>query len=1270
MLSCSLPGTFDSLSSLCVHKHASTFMKVDAAPAERKCCVAMAECISSALGVPPQFPDLSANKAAQVLSGSQPSKLPFRVMPEFKCVLKVGKISLPPLDAKACLKDALQVQGMTVPAGSKLLPPSFFELGDRMGKAAANVHSLQVFTRDSAPPVITRDSSPPVEAASPEPSSVKVSDKATVMSTMTSQTPPETCRTKVMSSMTQRTPPAPPKAKRVKVMSSMTGPGCSVHDSTSGGLGETDCSARSNPVSPLLVGFRPPLPSVGVAAEVDDPVSPALIGFRSCTPASASSSGVADQERTHMTIDEVSDPVSPALIGFSSCTPASTLHSGGVSRKGTQPKKRACHDTPLPSVPLGFSSPDLVSGSAACEGAQKSRKGKAEAFAKSLSGQPNMEEVCCLFDLVPGEKPARGGIDIRDAREKAWTTGAYVHGGVSGLRRNAVLFPETTRAILRHVLPRLRSIFGHVTFSALAIFSNVMTPLHADTNNAKGLPNYVLPLSVFKGGGVWLEQEGGPVEVMHGGSKLQGIVLPVDSGPCAFLPDARHCTQDWEGSRIVCVCFTPAGFQRLSSEDVDHLVSLGFPLAKSATERVQPAEASQRSGLHRSSGKATAEEEHAFGMYYSEAEFVREAVCMGHPRSLCGALPYHIADAVEALASRPHHEVRARRNRWLSRWTKRAAEIQANPDPKWNVSDKAMARVLCKKRLQLLHEIIAEEGYPDGDLAHDIHKGFDLVGRCPTSGVLPGKLVPATLRAEDVQACAPRVQAALKASLGSSGDHATDLELWDKTLAEASKGWLEGPYEWDTLGAGEVPSHRFPLRQGEKLRPIDDYTLSGVNHCVTTLEAPTVDTADVASAMAAKLCWSLLDRGRPARLLGRSYDLTSAYRQLCVSRTSRPFAIIAVYDPHRKCVVWFRQVCLPFGGKASVNGFIRCGRCIQWIANKCLWIAVSSYYDDYIVLSDVALERSTGEAMDLLFTLLGWEFDREGAKADNFSGSVSALGIHLCLDRTSDGVVLVDNTDKRKSDLDGLISKVLGSGCLDMAEGLTLRGKLSFADAQVMGRAGRYALKVISNHLHAVPFRKGLCADAVCALKFMRERLRDGTPRFVPKPLDRCFLIFTDASFHDDLSGGLGGVLVSPLGSVVSWFDLPLSEYDTAPFLAIRNTCIGELETIAVPIAYDVWAAKLRKTESVNYVDNTGAQCALVKGCSASMQITRLCQYCATIFEKNSMLVWHARVPSSSNIADSPSRQVESALLPLALKCSSKEVESAWARVMGAVGLG
>ena len=114
-------------------------------------------------------------------------------------------------------------------------------------------------------------------------------------------------------------------------------------------------------------------------------------------------------------------------------------------------------------------------------------------------------------------------------------------------------------------------------------------------------------------------------------------------------------------------------------------------------------------------------------------------------------------------------------------------------------------------------------------------------------------------------------------------------------------------------------------------------------------------------------------------------------------------------------------MCLPLGAEASVNNFIRCGRCTQWLANKCLWIAVSSYYDAYIALSDDALEKSISDLMPLLFTLLGWNYAQEGAKADAFLDSVAALGIVLRLSRSGEGTVLVDNTDKRRSDLDTLI---------------------------------------------------------------------------------------------------------------------------------------------------------------------------------------------------------------------------------------------------------
>ena len=60
------------------------------------------------------------------------------------------------------------------------------------------------------------------------------------------------------------------------------------------------------------------------------------------------------------------------------------------------------------------------------------------------------------------------------------------------------------------------------------------------------------------------------------------------------------------------------------------------------------------------------------------------------------------------------------------------------------------------------------------------------------------------------------------------------------------------------------------MKQGAKIRPIDDYSRSGVNACVTTLEQPTVDTVDVASAMFLRLSCGLEKAERPGGVLGRS----------------------------------------------------------------------------------------------------------------------------------------------------------------------------------------------------------------------------------------------------------------------------------------------------------------------------------------------------------------------------------------------------------------
>ena len=434
------------------------------------------------------------------------------------------------------------------------------------------------------------------------------------------------------------------------------------------------------------------------------------------------------------------------------------------------------------------------------------------------------------------------------------------------------------------------------------------------------------------------------------------------------------------------------------------------------------------------------------------------------------------------------------------------------------------------------------------------------------------------------------------------------------------------------------------------MRPIDDYSRSGVNACVTTLEQPTVDTADVAAAMFSHLCVKLSAAKKPSWIKGRAFDLTAAYRQLCVAVRSRRFAVIAVYNPHTKKTMLFTQVCLPFGSRASVNGFIRCSRCIQWLANRCLIVPTTSYYDDFIVASPDCLADNTGTTMELLFQLLGWVFDTVGPKADVFSRQVSALGIRFDLESSGGCTIAVDNTEKRKSDIKALVSGILDKGVLPHREGLELRGKLSFANSQVMGKAGHYALKHISSHVHAWPFVSKLDAPAREALSFLLERILRGVPRRITKSLGQPWLVFTDASFEPNFTGGLGGVLISPFGSVVSWFSLPLCADDIRPLLPMAaDTGIGELETVAVVLAFMLWEHKLSSTECVAYLDNEGARFALVKGYSASWAITRICHIFATTCEQHTVLPWCARVPSCSNIADHPSRNKECDLLPQCL---------------------
>ena len=118
-------------------------------------------------------------------------------------------------------------------------------------------------------------------------------------------------------------------------------------------------------------------------------------------------------------------------------------------------------------------------------------------------------------------------------------------------------------------------------------------------------------------------------------------------------------------------------------------------------------------------------------------------------------------------------------------------------------------------------------------------------GTFPETGVF-SKIEPtAADDIEDVLADYVRSNAAVLASCTSSGDAEQDRSLYAKTLDEVEPGWLQGPLDHDDVArlGPHLVSKRFGVVQGSKLRPVDDYSVSGINGTLCATEA--IDPADV-----------------------------------------------------------------------------------------------------------------------------------------------------------------------------------------------------------------------------------------------------------------------------------------------------------------------------------------------------------------------------------------------------------------------------------------
>ena len=225
-----------------------------------------------------------------------------------------------------------------------------------------------------------------------------------------------------------------------------------------------------------------------------------------------------------------------------------------------------------------------------CEVEHASRKqlvAEVEFISKCLLSEENfdLKETLKLYNKLE----ELGDVDFRVGKKTAatsWYTGAYVHGGCAGLRRNLQSFPNTSK----YLVSLGKKYAKGEGFSAVALARNATLGMHRDSHNYKHSKNIVVPISRFEGGALWaedpdVEEKDNVPKQTPSGQEVRGRLHPMRQGePVMFSPRRWHEVQQWEGDRVMLMLYTPRA-TKLAEKDAATLEEFGFPLDRKALDR-------------------------------------------------------------------------------------------------------------------------------------------------------------------------------------------------------------------------------------------------------------------------------------------------------------------------------------------------------------------------------------------------------------------------------------------------------------------------------------------------------------------------------------------------------------------------------------------------------------------------------------------------------------------------------------------------------------
>ena len=544
-----------------------------------------------------------------------------------------------------------------------------------------------------------------------------------------------------------------------------------------------------------------------------------------------------------------------------------------------------------------------------------------------------------------------------------------------------------------------------------------------------------------------------------------------------------------------------------------------------------------------------------------------------------------------------------------------------------------MRSVLEGKKFELMTRSLEAIGYSDSSIAAEASEGLPLVGWMKPSGMFAANLWPPELHVDSLVKMAASFSKRAIASVHASHDSELDMDVWTATLDEVKGGTLEGPFEVQDLPQGHVVSPRFGLRQGAKTRPIDNLTASGINSTVGLPERLQVDTIDEVASMIKRF---MQVHGSTCKLVGRTYDLRKAYRQLAVGPGHYKFAWIAVWSPVEGRTRLFRMKGLPFGGTASVASFLRVSRALKEKGIRGGALMWSSFFDDFIC---IAKPEDAGSA-------LGWVLSADPEKDKGFASCFTAFGVEFDLSETHNGVLRIGNTQRRRDELEALVKGFIKAEKLTCTESESLRSRLNFAEGQVFGRSAKLALQAIGS-----PVRNGrdcepLSEEVRFGLRWMLDRIVHAPPRLVTTAWEPTLMLFVDGACEPapDSEAGLvtsvGAILLDCNGKGLKFFGMSLPDEVTNEWGRNgRRQLVFEAEVLPYLLALECWRDLMSKHHVLVFIDNDGARHSWVRGGADSFHAMRMIHKGALLEAHLDVKPFFCRVPTSSNVADGPSRQ-------------------------------